>query len=180
MTSFEILWDYLKTNGQTQESFSAQLGIDRRTLGRWIKNGFSHSTMSPEYLCKSTFGSYDHKLAKGFINYLKGHGYTPETNIINKNGSIDADGFEAFFSSFLSGDKKEVQKSRNFLLPVYYFERSGDIEEICQTFEGGCPAVHAIIGERGIGNPRLQNPLPIMPSRKKYSSTSFLSAFPTP
>ncbi|MBQ8258199.1 MAG: ATP-binding protein [Clostridia bacterium] len=155
MTSFEILWDYLKTNGQTQESFSAQLGIDRRTLGRWIKNGFSHSTMSPEYLCKSTFGSYDHKLAKGFINYLKGHGYTPETNIINKNGSIDADGFEAFFSSFLSGDKKEVQKSRNFLLPVYYFERSGDIEEICQTFEGGCPAVHAIIGERGIGKSTL-------------------------
>ncbi len=111
--------------------------------------------MSPEYLCKSTFVNYNQKLTKGFINYLKSHGYTPETNIINKDGSIDADGFEAFFVSFLSGDKKEVQKSRDFLLPLYYFERSGDIDAIDKTFANDTSAVHAIIGERGIGKSSL-------------------------
>lgn len=155
MTSFEIFWRYLKAHGEKQEVYAEHLQIDRRTLGRWIKNGFSHSSMSPEYLCRASFRGYDRGFVKGFINYIKDRGYDPEINIINKDGSIDVDGFEAFFTAFLAGDIREVQKKQNFVLPAYYYDRLDDIDEIDKSFDGEKPTAHAIIGERGIGKSTL-------------------------
>lgn len=161
MTSFAILWKFLKSKGWTQESFSEELNIQTKTLRRWRDMGFGHANMDPDFLCKVAFcdknGDYNKELVKGFLQHIRKYGYSADSV------AADLNNFGSYFSGFLSGDDVNDNNCPHtepptveYAMPPHFINRKDEIDHLIDNaFATADYKVHAIVGERGLGKTTL-------------------------